>query len=119
MDTPALAQDILRRWSDAIALRDLDALAGMFAPDAVFVATAPVPLVGRAAIRAYYAAAPAGLRVKANLALATGQGGGMTIVADVVFDIPGRGNLPGRLSLCCGQGPSISLYHLALTSGPA
>lgn len=106
---------ILQRWSNAIAQRDLDAMAALFAPDAVFVATAPAPLIGRAQIRAYYAAAPEGLTVKASLVLASAQAEGLAIVADVGFDLPGGDVLFGRLCLACGQDHAIRLYHLAVT----
>jgi hypothetical protein len=119
VDAEALAADILRRWGDAIAQRDLDALSGQFATDAVFVATAPTPLIGRAAIRAYYAAVPAGLTVVSRLVVALAQKDGLVIVADVVFDAPERGALRGRLCLSCGEGTAIRLYHLGLTSGTA
>jgi hypothetical protein len=119
VDAAALATDILRRWGDAIAQRDLDALAGLFGPDAVFVATAPAPLIGHAAIRAYYAAVPGGLTVTSSLVVALAQKEGLVILADVVFDVPEGGALPGRLSLSCGERHAIRLYHLALTGGTA
>lgn len=105
---------ILQRWSDAIARRDLDAMSALFAPDAVFVATAPAPLIGWQQIRAYYEAAPAGLTAKAGLVLASAQRDGLAIVADVHFDLPDGGVLTGRLSLACGADQAIRLYHLAV-----
>lgn len=115
LDATAVATQILHRWSTAISQRDLDATAALFAPDAVFVATAPAPLIGQAQIRAYYAAAPEGLTVKTSLVLATAQAEGLAIVADVIFDVPGGDVLSGRLCLACGQDHAIRLYHLAMT----
>jgi len=100
----------------AIAQRDLDAIAALFAPDAVFVATAPAPLIGQRQIRDYYAAAPEGLTVQARLVLAAAQTDGLAIVADVVFDLPGGGVLTGRLCLACRADQAIRLYHLAVTN---
>lgn len=114
MDATLLATQILKRWSEAIARRDLDAIAALFTPDAVFVGTAPSPLLGQQQIRAYYAAAPEGLTVKANLVLATAQTNGLAIIADVVFDLPGGGTLSGKLCVACGQDQTIALYHLAV-----
>jgi ketosteroid isomerase-like protein len=110
----ALAQTILRRWGDAIAARDWDAVAQMFDDNAVFMATAPAPLQGRRAIAAYYADAPMGLTVQATLALAVRHAQGISIVADVVFDLPAKGALRGRLSLACDLVGQITLYHMAL-----
>lgn len=114
MEAAAIATEILRRWSDAIAKRDLDAISALFAPDAVFVATAPAPLIGREQIRAYYDVAPAGLTAKAGLVLASAQKDGLAIVADVRFDLPNGGVLTGRLCLACGADQAIRLYHLAV-----
>jgi ketosteroid isomerase-like protein len=116
MDTTAFATDLLQPWSNAIASRDAEGIAAIFDARAVFVATAPTPLVGRAAVRDYYAAAPTGLTVQARLLVATAQGGGMGIVADVTFDVPGRGPLPGKLSLACDAVGQITLYNMALSS---
>ena len=114
MEATAIATDILRRWSEAIARRDLDAISGLFAPDAVFVATAPAPLIGREQIRAYYQGTPVGLAAKAGLVLASAQKDGLAIVADVRFDLPDGGVLTGRLCLACGAHQAITLYHLAV-----
>ena len=114
MEATAVATDILRRWSGAIAQRDIDAISALFAPDAVFVATAPAPLIGREQIRAYYPGAPAGLTAKAGLVLASAQRNGLAIVADVLFDLPDGGVLTGRLCLACGADQAITLYHLAV-----
>lgn len=114
MDATATATKILQQWGKAIADRDLDAIETLFAADAVFVATAPDPLVGRQQIRAYYAAAPKGLRAEARLVLASTQRDGLAIVADVVFDLPDGIALTGRLCLACGADLAISLYHLAV-----
>lgn len=114
MDANATAKQILHRWSAAIAERDLDAIAALFAPDAVFVATAPAPLVGQQQIRAYYAAAPEGLSAEATLVLAAPQSDGLAIVADVTFDLPDGKSLNGRLALSCAETDGIRLYHLAV-----
>lgn len=114
MDATALATQILQEWSRAIARRDLDAIAALFAPDAVFVATTPAPLIGQRQIRNYYAAAPEGLTVKARLVQASAQTDGLAIVADVLFDLPGGGVLTGRLCLACRADQAITLYHLAV-----
>lgn len=114
MDATALASQLLQRWSIAIAQRDLDAICALFAPDAVFVATAPTPLIGRPQIRAYYEGAPKGLTARAQLVLAAPQTDGLAIVADVVFHLPGGGVLTGRLCLACGADQAITLYHLAV-----
>lgn len=113
MDATAFATDLLHRWAAAIAARDVDALAAMFDAGAVFVATSPTPLIGRAAVRDYYAAAPAGLTVQPHLLTASAQTGGMGIVADVAFDLPGQGKLVGRLSMACDGAGLITLYHMA------
>jgi uncharacterized protein (TIGR02246 family) len=114
VDATAQAAQILQRWSMAIAQRDLDAIAEFFAPDAVFMATAPAPLIGQRQIRAYYAAAPEGLTVRARLVQASAQTDGLAIVADVVFDLPGGDVLTGRLCLVCRADQAITLYHLAV-----
>jgi hypothetical protein len=114
VEATAVATDILRRWSGAIAQRDIDAISALFAPDAVFVATAPAPLIGQQQIRAYYAAAPAGLTARASLVLAFAQRNGLAIVADVLFDLADGGVLTGRLCLACGADQAITLYHLAV-----
>lgn len=113
MDASDLATKLLHGWADGIAARDPDAIAAMFVPDAVFLATAPTPLVGRAAVRDYYAAVPAGLTVQPRLLLATRQAGGFGFVADVAFDVPGQGELVGKLSLACDAAGQITLYHMA------
>jgi hypothetical protein len=114
VEATAVATDILRRWGGAIAQRDIHAISALFAPDAVFVATAPAPLIGQQQIRAYYAAAPAGLTARASLVLASAQRNGLAIVADVLFDLPDGGVLTGRLCLACGADQAITLYHLAV-----
>jgi hypothetical protein len=116
LDAQSLAQTIPRHWGDAIAVRDLDGLAQLFAENAVFIATAPAPLVGHAAIRSYYAAAPAGLTVEARLLAVTPQREGFGIVADVVFHVPGRVEVSGRLGLACTSSGQIAHYHLALNA---
>jgi len=113
MEATDLATELLHRWAEAIAARDADAIAAMFVPDAVFLATAPTPLVGRAAVRDYYTAVPAGLTVQPRLLLATRQAGGFGFVADVAFDVPGHGELVGKLSLACDAAGQITLYHMA------
>lgn len=118
MDANATAKQILYHWTAAIAARDPDSIAALFAPDAVFVATAPAPLVGQHQIRAYYAAAPEGLTAKATLVLAAAQSDGLAIVADVTFHLPGGKSLNGRLALCCGETDGIRLYHLAVKGLP-
>lgn len=119
MDTAPLAQTVLRRWADAIAARDLDAIEQIFAEDAIFIATAPAPLLGRAAIRAYYSAAPAGLSVTFELAVSAAQANGFGVVADVSCVVPQQKTLRGRLSLSCTPQGKITLYHLSLTpAGP-
>jgi hypothetical protein len=114
VEATALATEVLQRWSDAIARRDLDAISALFAPDAVFVATAPAPLIGRQQIQAYYEGAPEGLTARAKLVLAAPQTDGLAIVADVLFDLPDGGGLTGRLCLACGADQAIRLYHLAV-----
>jgi ketosteroid isomerase-like protein len=114
VEATAIATDLLRRWSEAIARRNLDEISALFAPDAVFVATAPAPLIGRQQIRAYYEGAPAGLTARASLVLASAQSGGLAIVADVAFDLPAGRALTGRLCLACGTDQVITLYHLAV-----
>lgn len=113
MDASPLAQTVLRRWADAIAARDLDGLAQMFTDNAVFIATAPAPLLGPAAIRGYYAAAPKGLKAQARVVLVAPHADGLSIVADVAFFVPGADTLWGRLSLACNPSGQITLYHLA------
>lgn len=115
MDQRLLAESVLpflRRWADAIAARDLDSLEQVFAENAVFIGTAPAPLLGRAAIRRYYAAAPKGLKVQARVALVAPQPEGLSIVAEAAFFVPGADTLFGRLSLACTASQQITLYHL-------
>lgn len=114
MESTAVATDLLRRWSDAIVRRDLDMISTLFAPDAIFVATAPAPLVGRQQIRAYYEDAPEGLTARASLVFASAQSSGLAIVADVDFDLPAGRVLTGRLCLACGTDQAITLYHFAM-----
>ncbi len=119
MDADRLAQTVLRGWADAIAARDLDAIERLFAENAIFIATAPAPLLGRAAIRAYYAAAPAGLSVTFEPDVCAAQANGFGFVADVSFFVPQQTTLRGRLSFSCTPQGQITLYHLSLTpAGP-
>lgn len=115
MDADSLAQRVLRNWRDAIGARDLDAIEQLFAENAIFIATAPAPLLGRAAIRAYYAAAPAGLSVAFELVVCAAQPSGFGFVADVSFVVPQQGALRGRLSFSCTPQGQITLYHLSLS----
>ncbi len=115
MEAESLAQTVLRGWRDAIGARDLDAIEQLFAENALFIATAPAPLLGRAAIRAYYAAAPAGLSVTFELIACAAQTSGFGFVADVSFVVPQQKTLRGRLSFSCTQQGLITLYHLSLT----
>jgi hypothetical protein len=115
MDADKLAQSVLCGWRDAIGARDLEAIEQLFAENAIFIATAPAPLLGRAAIRAYYAAAPAGLSVAFELIACAAQPSGFGFVADVSFVVPQQGALRGRLSFSCTQQGLITLYHLSLT----
>lgn len=117
MDADSLAQTVLRNWRDAIGARDLDAIEQLFAENAVFIATAPVPLLGRAAIRAYYAAAPVGLSVTFEPVICAAQPNGFAFVADVSFVVPQQTKLRGRLSFSCTPQGLITHYHL--TQAPA
>jgi len=117
MQASTLAQTILRNWRDAIGARDLDAIGQLFAENAIFIATAPAPLLGRAAIRAYYAAAPAGLSVTFEQLICAAQPNGFGFVADVSFVVPQQKTLRGRLSFSCTPQGLITLYHL--TQAPA
>ena len=118
MDADSLAQSVLCGWRDAIGARDLDAIEQLFAENAIFIATAPAPLLGRAAIRAYYAAAPAGLNVTFELIAYAAQTNGVGFVADVSFVVPEEKTLLGRLSFSCTPQGQITLYHLSLSQRP-
>ena len=114
MTLNATAEQILHCWTSAIAERDLTAISELFAKDAVFIATAPEPLVGQKQIRAYYEAAPQGLTAKAKLVLAVPQRAGLAIVANVIFDLPNGTSLGGTLSLAYCLKDGIKLYHMAI-----
>lgn len=100
VDSTAVMSTFLHAWADALASRDLDALAGMFDDHALFVATAPEPLRGPGQIRTYYQNAPRGLRAQVLLLCATSPLPGLVHgIADVVFDWPEGAALRGRLGL--------------------
>ena len=99
-DCATVLSTFLHAWADALAARDLNALAGLFDDDALFVATAPEPLHGRAQIRTCCQNAPCGLRAPALPLCATSPLPGLVHgIADVVFDGPGGAALRGRLGL--------------------
>lgn len=112
----------LQAWAQALAARDVDALADLFDADALFTATAPDPLQGRARIKDYYTNAPAGLRVRATLLCATYPLPDLVHgIADVAFDAPGGVSLRGRLGLSLvlrTQGWRVSAYQLTARPPP-
>jgi hypothetical protein len=112
------AHAVLYAWSRSITDGDIDALVALFAPDALFVATAPSPLRGRAAITSYYLAAPAGLRAWAELNAVARDGVRLVVVAAVAFEVPHVGRRDGTLTMAIGPAADgqdqITLYHAAL-----
>lgn len=51
----AIARGLRARWALAFALRDLDRLCALYAPDALFFGSTPELFRGRAGVRAYFA----------------------------------------------------------------
>jgi uncharacterized protein (TIGR02246 family) len=49
---------VVRRWTAAFNSHDLEEMAALFAPDALFQGFGPEPLVGREAAAGYYKAVP-------------------------------------------------------------
>lgn len=127
-DDEGRVRTILDRWSQSIARRDIDSLLTLFAPDALFVATAPTPLRGAVAIAAYYRAVPNGLTASAEVVDVARDGDGdgdrdrdgvgLVAVAKVCFEVPELGRRRGTLTLALrptGTGQDrITLYHAAL-----
>lgn len=115
-------KDFLHAWAAALASRDGETLAGFFDETALFSATAPEPLLGRAQIRAYYENAPAGLRVQASPLCAVQPLPGLVHgIADVLFETPQGVALRGRLGLSLllrPQGWRVSAYQLAVLPQP-
>lgn len=106
----------LHAWAAALSIRDFEALAHLFDETAVFVATGPLPLLGRAHIQAYYEQAPVGLRVQATLLCSTRPLSDLVHgIAEVAFDAPGGIALNARLGLSLVQrrsGWRVSAYQL-------
>ena len=50
-----IAADLRVRWAQAFAARDLGALAGLYAPEALFFGSTPQLFRGREGVRAYFA----------------------------------------------------------------
>lgn len=121
VDPDGVAGIFLDHWQAAINDRQPERIAELFAEDAVLVATAPAPLVGRAGIVEYYRAVPAGLKVSADLGIAmSASPTDVRAVAEVVFSLPNGNQLSGRLTLTFTRHQpgawQVSLYHAALQS---
>lgn len=121
VDPEAIATDFLQQWQRAISNRQADQLAALFTDDALFVATAPMPLIGRTEIAAYYRAIPPGLAASAVLKVATSaERTEVRAVAEVRFSVPEREPMHGRLTLTLMQHFSglwqVALYHAAIAA---
>jgi uncharacterized protein (TIGR02246 family) len=123
LDPDQVALQFFSQWQAAINDRQPERMAELFANDAIFVATAPAPLVGRSRIVEYYRATPVGLEVSVALKVAKSAAPtDVRAVGEVVFILPDGNYLSGRLTLTfIMESPGawrVSLYHAALQSAP-
>ncbi|MEU4716500.1 nuclear transport factor 2 family protein [Micromonospora purpureochromogenes] len=92
--------EVLGRWKAAFDDHDVDAMADLFHPDALFLGFGPEVLVGRQMVRAYYGAVPddrsADVTVLHTYSNGQGAAGGF---AHVVFRDPTGWEAPVYLSL--------------------
>jgi uncharacterized protein (TIGR02246 family) len=112
--------DVLDRWKTAFDGHELDAMADLFTPDALFQGFGPQVIVGRDAVRAYYEAVPdtrsADVTVVATYAVGERLSGGF---ADVTFRDPTGWEAPVHLSLVLQNdqgGWRIRQYHVSRIS---
>ncbi|MBM0257128.1 SgcJ/EcaC family oxidoreductase [Micromonospora sp. 4G55] len=92
--------EVLGRWKAAFDDHDVEAMADLFHPDALFLGFGPEVLVGRQMVRAYYGAVPADrsadVTVLHTYSIDQGAAGGF---AHVVFRDPTGWEAPVYLSL--------------------
>lgn len=114
----AVVTGTIARWSALFAARDWGALAGLYAPGALFYGSAPRLYVGRAEIESYFRALPddialLGFAPPVAADLAPGVAG---YAGEVDFSLGGR-VLPFRMmwTICVGAdgGSEIVAHHAA------
>lgn len=112
---------VLDRWKAAFDGHDLDAMAALFTPDALFQGFGPEVLAGREAVRGYYADVADDRRADVTVlhahTLGQGAAGGF---ADVVFRDPNGWRAHVHLSLALRRDSSgdwlIRQYHVSRVS---
>ena len=110
--------ELVERWAAAFNSHDLQEMAALFDPDALFQGFGPAPLVGRAAAADYYQAVPdyrraADVRVLHTWAIGDDVAGGFV---DVTFRGPDDWEARVYLSLVLqrsGEDWKIRQYHVS------
>lgn len=109
--------EILDRWKAAFDGHQLDAMADLFTPDALFQGFGPKVVAGRDAVRAYYEAVPddrsADVTVLSTYTIGEQVAGGF---ADVTFRDPKGWEAAVHLSLTLRREPDawrIRQYHVS------
>ena len=112
--------EVLRRWKAAFDGHQVDVMADLFTPDALFQGFGPEVLVGRDAVRGYYEAVPdnrsADATVLHTYTIGEQVAGGF---ADVTFRDPTGWEVPVHLSLVLqhdGGSWRIRQYHVSRIS---
>ncbi|WP_370347885.1 SgcJ/EcaC family oxidoreductase [Catenulispora sp. MAP5-51] len=114
-------REVVERWMAAFNSHDLTAMAGLFAPDALFQGFGPEPLVSRDAVAEYYGAVPGYRRaedVSVLHAWAIGQDAAGGFV-DVTFRDPADWEARVYLSLVLQRADErweILQYHVSRVS---
>lgn len=113
-------RETLDRWKAAFDGHQVDAMADLFTPDALFQGFGPEVRAGRDAVRAYYEAVPddrtADVTVLTTYVIGEQVAGGF---ADVVFRDPTGWAAPVRLSLVLRRDEDawrIRQYHVSRIS---
>jgi uncharacterized protein (TIGR02246 family) len=110
-------QDVLDRWKTAFDGHNLDVMANLFSPDALFQGFGPAVIMGRAAIRDYYDAVPddrsADVTILYTYTIGEHTAGGF---ADVIFSDPHGWEASVHLSLVLQRDNAIwaiRQYHVS------
>ncbi|MFC4114395.1 YybH family protein [Nonomuraea zeae] len=113
-------REILSRWKAAFDGHQVDTMADLFTPDALFQGFGPEVVAGRDAVRAYYEAVPgdrtADVTVVSTYTIGEEVAGGF---ADVTFRDPKGWQAPVHLSLVLRRDPDawrIRQYHVSRVS---
>lgn len=109
---------LLTQWQLAFKRRDAQAIAALFATDALFQGLSPTLLKGRDAIQDYYENVPPNVQAQianmTSMALTSDTASGF---ADVTFsNIAGQASKPVRLSITaqrCDEQWLIKTYHVS------